>query len=52
MTKIHHFIQDLLMELQKFMGFGLPKTTEKPIICLRVMVFCLIMNLQEEEKLL
>ena len=46
------FIQDHLMELQKYMVFGLPKTTEKPIICLRVMVFYLIMKAQEEEKLL
>ena len=44
MTKIRLFIQDHLMELQKYMGFGLPKTTERHIICLRVMVFCLITN--------
>ena len=25
MMKIHHSIQDLLMELQKYMDFGLPK---------------------------
>ena len=37
-------IQDHHTELQKYMDFGLPKTIEKHIICLHVMVFYSIMN--------
>ena len=48
MMKIHHSIQDPHTVLQKFMVFGLQKIIEKLIICLLVMVFCLIMNRQEE----
>ncbi len=44
MMKIHLFIQDHLTELQKFMVFGLQKTIERLIICLRVMVFYSIMK--------
>ena len=51
MMNIHLFIQDLLMELLKFTGFGLPKTIVKHIICLRVMEFCSTMKAREEAKL-
>ena len=52
MMNLLHFIPDPLMELLKFMVFGLLKIIEKLIICLPVMVFYSTMNLQEEEKLL
>ena len=50
MMKIRLFIHDRLTELQKYMDFGLPKTIERPIICLPVTVFYSIMNPLEEEK--
>ena len=52
MMKIQHFIQDLLMALQKYMVFGLQKTIEKLIICLHVTVFCLTMSHLVAERLL
>jgi hypothetical protein len=50
MMSILLFIHVRLMELLKFMVFGLPKIIERPIICLHVMEFCLITNHHEEVK--
>ena len=52
MMRIHHFIQDHLMVLLKYMDFGLLKTIEKRTICLLVTESYLTMNLQGEGKLL
>ena len=47
--KKHHFIRDHLMGWQNYIPIGSLKIIEKPIICLLVMVFYLIMVLNEED---
>lgn len=51
MTKTLHSIRVSLMGQQKYMAFGLQKTTVKPTECSLVMVSSSTMNRHEEEKL-
>ena len=50
--KIHHFIQDHLMELQKYMVFGLLKTIREAYNMFACNGILFNHESQEEEKLL
>ncbi|CAI8158276.1 MAG: Uncharacterised protein [Formosa sp. Hel3_A1_48] len=52
MTRNHPFIHAPLMVLPRYTDFGLPRTTERLMVCLPATGFYLTMNRQDEAKLL